>query len=125
MSRRGQPTRSRPSEPGRGRTSRGRPTWHDARRMLYGCRTETWPLIHEWSDAEREPYQKAAEEFRGAGRSDELRVRAPEFRVCRVQRMVRYGADGPESPRPSDIDDYGPMKMHPTMDEDGTIHYES
>jgi hypothetical protein len=46
------------------------------------------------------------------------------FRICRIERMVRCGPDGPEPPRPSDQDEYGPTKMHPTMDEDGTLHYD-
>jgi hypothetical protein len=56
-------------------------------------------------------------------RADEFRFDDRVFRICRVERMLRMGPDGPECPRPSDVDEYGPMKMHPTMDEDGTIHY--
>ncbi|MEU2744638.1 DUF5954 family protein, partial [Streptomyces sp. NPDC007095] len=59
-----------------------------------------------------------------AGRADEARVGDRLFRICRIERMVRCGPDGPEPPRPSDQDEYGPTKMHPTMDEDGTLHYD-
>ncbi|GAA1175592.1 hypothetical protein GCM10009654_35980 [Streptomyces hebeiensis] len=99
------------------------PTPHDARRMLYDAMTETWPLVHEFSEDEKAAYAKAAKRFRAAGRADEARVGDTLYRICRIERMVRLGPDGPEPPRPSDHDEYGPMKMHPTMDADGTIHY--
>ncbi|MFF3463628.1 DUF5954 family protein [Streptomyces sp. NPDC002619] len=40
-----------------------------------------------------------------------------------MQRMVRSGPDGPEPPRPTDHDEYGPMQIHPAMDADGTVHH--
>ncbi|MEU8852595.1 DUF5954 family protein [Streptomyces sp. NPDC048564] len=46
---------------------------------------------------------------------------AEEFRICRAGRLVRTGPDGPEPPRPSDVDEYGPVKIHPALLEDGTI----
>ncbi|MFJ8662497.1 DUF5954 family protein [Streptomyces sp. NPDC093795] len=45
-------------------------------------------------------------------------------RICRVERLVRFGRDGPEPPRPSDRVGYGPSKLRPRVDEDGTLHYE-
>lgn len=98
------------------------PTPHDARRLLYQGMAEMWPLLYQYSDRKRAVYARAAEEFRRARRADEARVEDRLFRICRIQRMVRWGPDGPEPPRPSDLDTYGPMKMHPTMDEHGTIH---
>ncbi|MGP3949637.1 DUF5954 family protein [Streptomyces sp. 7N604] len=100
------------------------PTPHDARRLLYNGMSETWPLLYEYSERKKAAYAKAAEEFKAAGRADEVRVDGRLFRICRIGRMVRCGPDGPEPPRPSDQDDYGPMKLHPTMDEDGTLHYD-
>jgi uncharacterized protein DUF5954 len=46
------------------------------------------------------------------------------YRIMRIERLVRIGPDGPEPPRPSDQDAYGPMKLHPTMDENGTVHHD-
>ncbi|MFC8490085.1 DUF5954 family protein [Streptomyces sp. NPDC057235] len=100
------------------------PTPHEARRGLYDCLTDLWARLYQWDDERRERYRRAGELFRAAERSDEVWVDGREFRICRVERMVRFGPDGPEGPRPSDIDEYGPTKMHPRMDEDGTLHYD-
>ncbi|MFB7587105.1 DUF5954 family protein [Streptomyces sp. NPDC056169] len=100
------------------------PTPHDARRDLYVGLGGLWARVYEWDDEQRERYRAAGELFRAAGRADEARVDGREFRICRVERMIRFGPDGPEGPRPSDIDRYGPMKMHPRMDEDGTVHHD-
>ncbi|MFD5108712.1 DUF5954 family protein [Streptomyces cinereoruber] len=99
------------------------PTPHEARRGLYTCLTDLWGRLYEWDDAQRERYRRAGELFRASQRADEVRVDGREFRICRVERMVRFGPDGPEGPRPSDIDEYGPTKMHPRMDEDGTVYH--
>lgn len=99
-------------------------TPHDARRMLYNGMSEIWALLYQYSDAKKERYAKAAEEYRALDRADEFRVDHRLFRICRTERMLRTGPDGPEPPRPSDADEYGPMKMHPSMDEDGTVTYE-
>ncbi len=101
------------------------PTPQDARRMLFGAMTEFWPMMHGFDDEQRARFAKAAETFKAAGRADEVSVGDSLFRVCRVERMVRYGADGPEPPRPSDLDDQTPTKIHPTMDEDGTLRYDT
>ncbi|MFF0750034.1 DUF5954 family protein [Streptomyces sp. NPDC004267] len=98
-------------------------TPHDARAHLYVALTELWPLIYELEDEQRKRYARAAEEFRALGRANELTAEGRLFRIFRIERMVRFGPDGPEGPRTSDVDDSEPMKMHPTMDEDGTIHY--
>ncbi|MDN0197235.1 DUF5954 family protein [Streptomyces sp. S.PNR 29] len=99
-------------------------TPHDARRMLYNGLSEIWAMLYEYDDAKKARYAEAAEEYKALGRADEFRVDDRLFRICRTERMLRMGPDGPEPPRPSDIDEYGPMKIHPTMDEDGTITYE-
>lgn len=99
-------------------------TPHDARRMLYGAMTEAWPLLYDFDARQRTEYARAAKEFRAAGRANDARVGDRLFRICRIERLVRVGPDGPETPRPSDLDDYGPMKMHPSMDEDGTLHHD-
>ncbi|MFJ9584055.1 DUF5954 family protein [Streptomyces acidicola] len=99
-------------------------TPHDARRMLYNGMDEIWALLYQFDDAKKARYAEAAQEYRALDRADEFRVDGRLFRICRVERMLRMGADGPEQPRLSDVDEYGPMKMHPTMDEDGTLTYE-
>ncbi|MPY64320.1 DUF5954 family protein [Streptomyces spongiae] len=96
-------------------------TPHDARRMLYNGMAEIWAMLYEYDDAKKARYAEAAEEFRALGRADEFQVDDRLFRICRVERMLRTGTDGPEPPRPSDVDEYGPMKLHPAMDEDGTL----
>lgn len=99
-------------------------TPHDARRMFYDAMAEMWALLHRFDDTKKARYAKAAEEYRALGRADEFRVDDRVFRICRVERMLRTGPDGPESPRPSDVDEYGPTKIHPTMDETGALTHE-
>jgi hypothetical protein len=99
-------------------------TPHDARRLLYDGMAEVWAMLYQYDDTKKARYAKAAEEFRALDRADDFRVDDRLFRICRVGRLLRMGPDGPETPRPSDVDEYGPMKIHPTMDEDGTITYE-
>ncbi|MEV7281131.1 DUF5954 family protein [Streptomyces sp. NPDC093111] len=99
-------------------------TPHAARRFLYSALTRLWPMLYDFGEAKRERYARIAEKYRAADRADELMVDDRLFRICRVERIVRFGPDGPEKPRPSDIDDYGPMKMHPSMDAmTGEVHH--
>lgn len=100
------------------------PTPHAARRLLYSALIETWPLMQSFGRREKELYERAGKQFRARGRADEMRVDGRRFRICRVERMIRCGPDGPEPPRPSDQDDYGPIKIHPTMDEEGALTYD-
>ncbi|WP_175410043.1 DUF5954 family protein [Streptomyces sp. TRM64462] len=101
-----------------------RATPHDARLGLYHAMTEVWPLVHEFDEPERKRYARAAETLRKKRRVNDVRVGDRLFRVCRVERFVRCGPDGPEPPRPSDLDAHEPMRMHPRMDEDGTVHHD-
>ncbi|MFE5814601.1 DUF5954 family protein [Streptomyces sp. NPDC056479] len=96
-------------------------TPHDARRVLHDALTETWPMLYRFDDAQKAEYARAAEEFRARERADEARTAGRVFRICRVERVLRMGPDGPETPRPSDVDEYGPMKIHPTLLPDGTL----
>ncbi|WP_030602748.1 DUF5954 family protein [Streptomyces fulvoviolaceus] len=99
---------------------------HDARRLLYDGMAEMWALLYKFDDVTKARYAEAAEEYRALGHADAFEVDDRAFRICRVERLLRTGPEGPETPRPSDLDEYGPMKMHPTMDpEDGTLTYES
>jgi hypothetical protein len=81
-------------------------------------------LLHQYDDDKRARYAKAAQEYRALDRANEFRVDDRLLRICRVERLLRMGPDGPETPRPSDFDEYGPMKLHPTMAEYGTLSYE-
>ncbi|MFF3739167.1 DUF5954 family protein [Streptomyces sp. NPDC002566] len=96
-------------------------TPHEARRLLHDGMARFWALLYGFDEARKAVYARAAEAYRAAGRADEARVEDRLFRICRVERMVRMGPDGPEPPRSSDLDDYGPMKLHPTLHEDGTV----
>ncbi|MEW2544655.1 DUF5954 family protein [Streptomyces sp. NPDC047002] len=89
---------------GRGWAPHGRlmPTPHDARRLLYEQLTGARPA----DAAERDRYARAARRFRAERRADEARAGETVFRVCRVERLVRTGAEGPEPPRPSDHAEY-------------------
>ncbi|KUM76043.1 DUF5954 family protein [Streptomyces curacoi] len=99
-------------------------TPHDARRVLHDAMAEMWPMLYRFDDEKKAAYAKAAEEFRTLEHADEARVADRVFRICRVERMVRMGPDGPETPRPSDVDEYGPMRIHPTLLDDGTVVFE-
>ncbi|MFJ7422414.1 DUF5954 family protein [Streptomyces uncialis] len=99
------------------------PTPHDARRVLNDGLTDFWPRMTGLDERGRAAYARAAERFRAAERADEVRVGDEMFRVCRIERMVRCGADGPEGPRPSDTDSHPPERIHPPMAADGTIDY--
>ncbi|MGC0421730.1 DUF5954 family protein [Embleya sp. AB8] len=99
-------------------------TPHDVRRSLHFGLTLAWPMLYDLDDDARAAYARVAEEFRAAGRPNELRVDGRHYLVVRIGRMVRVGTDGPEPPRPSDIDMHPPTRMHPSMDENGVITHE-
>ncbi|MGW7351034.1 DUF5954 family protein [Streptomyces sp. NPDC054784] len=100
------------------------PTPHDARRSLATAMEEFWPRIHHYGPAETADYARAAARYRSAHQEDTLRVRGRCFRIVRTQSLVRLGPDGPEGPRPSDTDVSEPSRMHPVMDEHGTITWD-
>ncbi|MGW6957003.1 DUF5954 family protein [Streptomyces sp. PAN_FS17] len=99
-------------------------TPHDARPVLHDAMAEMWPLLFRFDDAKRAVYRRAAEDFRALEQADEARVDGRVFRICRVERVPRMGPDGPEPARPSDMDEYGPMKIHPTLLPDGTVVFD-
>ncbi|GAB7035787.1 DUF5954 family protein [Streptomyces sp. NPDC021749] len=70
--------------------------------------------------AELTAYVEAADRLR-AGRVNQLEVDGTVYRIGRTRRLLRWGPDGPEGPRPSDIDRHAPERIHPVLDEDGTI----
>ncbi|UCM89862.1 DUF5954 family protein [Streptomyces marincola] len=92
-------------------------TPQEARATLYNYLAEFLPKLEQGvSAADAEVYARAAEEYR-AGPADELCVLGRRFRVIRVERLMRIGPDGPEPPRASDEDPYGPMQLHPPLAE--------
>ncbi|MFF4606457.1 DUF5954 family protein [Streptomyces sp. NPDC001339] len=67
-------------------------------------------------------YAEAAERLR-AGRVNQLEVHGTVYRIGRARRLLRWGPDGPEGPRPSDTSSHGPDRIHPFQDEDGNVFY--
>ncbi|MFC7469621.1 DUF5954 family protein [Actinomadura keratinilytica] len=70
-----------------------------------------------------EAYADAADRVE-AERLNEVEVLGTLHRVARARRLVRWGPDGPEGPRPSDVDVQEPCQIRPRLDEDGVIHHE-
>ena len=69
------------------------------------------PRIANPSEAEAAEYRRAADELE-ASRADEVSVLGRRFRVTRVETLLRFSADGPEGPRPSDPDPEPPPEAH-------------
>ncbi|MGW0660683.1 DUF5954 family protein [Streptodolium elevatio] len=99
-------------------------TPHGARRALTNWLIRFWPLMRDLPEAEAARYAALAREFQAQVRANSLCVDDRLYSVARVGRTVRIGGDGPESARPSDVDNYGPSQIHPVMDEHGTITHE-
>ncbi|MEU3963082.1 DUF5954 family protein [Streptomyces buecherae] len=99
-------------------------TPHEARDLLHGAMIEFWPVLYEFDEREKAAYVEAAERFKAAGNANDVCVGDRHYRICRIERLIRCGPDGPEPPRRTDVDGYGPMKLHPTMDEDGNMHHD-
>ncbi|MFI5617094.1 DUF5954 family protein [Streptomyces sp. NPDC051567] len=99
---------------------------HSARKALVYLLTQAWPVMYDLDEAGRASYARAAREFQAAGEADVLRLDdGRDLCIARMRRLVRMGPDGPETARPSDEDPYGPTRMHPPMDEHGTVTHES
>ncbi|MFJ3768995.1 DUF5954 family protein [Streptomyces sp. NPDC090082] len=72
------------------------------------------------SVAELALYAEAADRLR-AERLNQVEVHGTTSRIGRTRRLVRWGPDGPEGPRPSDVENHAPSAMHPPLDEDGNV----
>ncbi|MEI7032484.1 DUF5954 family protein [Streptomyces pratensis] len=94
-----------------------------ARRSLVHHLTVSLPRLGKADEKEALVHARAADRFAERTRPNELVVRGRRFDIVRVERVMRVGPDGPEKPRPSDADAYGPSQMHPAMDESGVITY--
>ncbi|MFF7363760.1 DUF5954 family protein [Streptomyces sp. NPDC008125] len=68
-------------------------------------------------------YARAADLLREK-RADEVECHGTVHRICRVGRLLRWGPDGPERVRPSDVSSYPPTRIHPFLDDDGIIHHD-
>ncbi|MFI6422916.1 DUF5954 family protein [Streptomyces sp. NPDC050842] len=73
--------------------------------------------------AELKEFAEAADRLR-AGRCDEVEAHGTVYRIARSRRLLRWGPDGPEGPRPSDTTNHTPAALHPRLDEDGTVHFD-
>ncbi|GAA2262497.1 hypothetical protein GCM10010232_62690 [Streptomyces amakusaensis] len=118
-------------------------TAHAARRSLDFALTWTWPQKQgvlpadataplglsavevdgdrDASTPELAPYVEAARELRGGRLVNRLEFQGTLYEIGRTRRLLRWGPDGPEGPRPSDVDAYEPTRMHPPLSEDGVI----
>lgn len=111
---------------------------HAARRALDFTLTWMWPRMRDLipltelhadartftadaaAAAELAEYAEAADRLR-AGRVNRLEFQGAVYRIGRTRRLLRWGPDGPETPRPSDTNTQPPERIHPTLDEDGTV----
>ena len=129
-------------DPGWEPVSRGHATAHGARRSLDFFLTWLEPRTHGLlpvdadrdldarTEAARNPdaapelvaYAEASDRLR-TGRCNQLEVFDTTYRVIRSRRMLRWGPDGPEGPRPSDASEHVPERIHPVLDEDGVVHH--
>ncbi|GAU71033.1 hypothetical protein SSP35_26_00040 [Streptomyces sp. NBRC 110611] len=75
------------------------------------------------ADSELAAYARASDQLR-AGRINQLEVHGTVYRIGRARRLLRWGPDGPEGPRPSDTNSHHPDRIHPSLDEDGNVSYE-
>ncbi|MFB6812224.1 DUF5954 family protein [Streptomyces sp. NPDC056387] len=71
--------------------------------------------------AELTEYAAAADRLRAGGRVNRLEFQGSVYEIARTRRLVRWGPDGPEGPRPSDVGTQDPARLHPLLDEDGRI----
>ncbi|MFI1201663.1 DUF5954 family protein [Streptomyces sp. NPDC020883] len=75
------------------------------------------------AEGELTTYAEAADRLR-TGRVNHLEFLGTAYRIGRTRRLLRWGPDGPEGPRPSDLNRHAPDRIHPVLDEDGNVHYE-
>ncbi|GHF65786.1 hypothetical protein GCM10010218_54200 [Streptomyces mashuensis] len=106
--------------------------WFEPRRRgLIPWDTDDWTVdartvAAEGSDpaaGELAEYVQAADRLR-TERANQLEVRGTVYQICRARRLLRWGPDGPEGPRPSDTNSHPPAPIHPHLDEDGNVHFD-
>ncbi|MEU9298632.1 DUF5954 family protein [Streptomyces sp. NPDC048266] len=79
--------------------------------------------IPETAAAKLKEFAEAANKLR-AGRCDQVEAHGTVYRIARSRRLLRWGPDGPEGPRPSDTSTHTPAVLHPRLDEDGTVRFD-
>ncbi|MFD9047949.1 DUF5954 family protein [Streptomyces zaomyceticus] len=87
----------------------------DARHLAAGSTEESVAELRELAEA--------ADRLR-AGRSYEVEAHGTVYRIARSRRLLRWGPDGPEGPRPSDTSTHAPAVLHPRLDEEGAVHFD-
>ncbi|MFD8982563.1 DUF5954 family protein [Streptomyces sp. NPDC059564] len=112
---------------------------HAARKSLDFALTWMWPRMRGLIPDDADPhtdartpaagggpagklaaYAEAADVLR-AGRVNRLGFQGATYRIARTRRLLRWGPDGPEGPRPSDINSQDPARIHLALDEDGRV----
>jgi Family of unknown function (DUF5954) len=93
------------------------PTPQAARDNLVGHLRVSLPARLDLSEDKRSLYATAADIVEQE-RANEVTAAGHRFRVVRVERLVRIGPDGPETPRPSDPDPEPPAGQLPSAPED-------
>ncbi|MDI2131273.1 DUF5954 family protein [Yinghuangia seranimata] len=66
------------------------------------------------------PYAEASAALR-AGLLTRLEFLGTVHQIARARRLLRWGPDGPEGPRPSDVNSQPPTQLHLRLDEDGRV----
>ncbi|GAA0444043.1 DUF5954 family protein [Streptomyces stramineus] len=56
-------------------------------------------------------------------RANQLKAGGTVHQNCRARRLLRRGPDGPGNPRPSDTNSHPLSQLHPSLDEESTVHY--
>ncbi|MER5457164.1 DUF5954 family protein [Micromonospora sp. NPDC002389] len=69
------------------------------------------PRLADPTEEEAAEYRRAADRIE-ATRANEVTVLGRRFRITRVETLLRFSADGPEGPRPSDPDPEPPPEVH-------------
>ncbi|MFF8566292.1 DUF5954 family protein [Streptomyces albidoflavus] len=87
----------------------------DARSCMAAATPEVAAVLEAYADAADRVH---------AERLDEIEVHGTLHRIARARRLVRMGPDGPEGPRPSDVNVQDPCQIRPRLDEDGVIHHD-
>ncbi|MEU9031103.1 DUF5954 family protein [Streptomyces sp. NPDC048383] len=117
-------------------------TAHEARKSLDFALTWMWPRMHGLippgagphvdartgtSSSDRSEragrlaaYAGAADSLR-VGRVNELKLDGSVYQIVRTRRLLRSGPDGPEGPRPSDVNTQEPTRIPVGLDEDGNV----
>ncbi|MEU7123581.1 DUF5954 family protein [Streptomyces zaomyceticus] len=73
--------------------------------------------------AQLNEFVEAADRLRVC-RCDEVEAHGTVYRIARSRRLLRWGPDGLEYPRPSDTSTHAPAALHPRLDDDGTVHFD-